>query len=800
MKPQLKLHAKKCLLLFLLLTLNNIFHVASAGYYKAFEDFQDSTAKAAETAAQKSAQDAAKKAQGAEKEVKGFFQNIGAAFQFRKNSRAKEQQRVIGIVNGMGITDSIAAVNNNLKVLVSQLSTTEKHHFDTLLSLILRSADSLNKIAGKKNQPGPTGTPVPSIKPDTTSPAELIAANIEALTDKLTLMLAAKNNNLTEDTQKAKQLLALRKIAAGNDTITTTTDGKLFKRSKLSIYKRADVYGFYNSFYNFTPQTLPFNLLNGVIYDALILEGSTGNIRTADVKQTYQVTQYTKEAGCELYYTIFGDRSTSVFLRSPQKVQGVIESILHMLKTNNINGLNINFRYLQYSDQYLFTDFLSMLSKSVKLFRPAFKLFVTVPPTDPTNIYNVKALDSIADKFVVDFAVNYATTQAPLAALDGKENTNLTTSISFYLNQKIPSSKLIINIPYKGVQWAMFNNTNKDSLIQYVSYSDVRTKYGWPVTYDDATNSAYMDTLYEKANITRRIWFDDEYTLPKKYDYILASGVSGIGIDYLGYDKKYGELTDLLAYKVLAIDTTALPDSTWGPRPLTYTEKIIRKLFLYRYILSNPCEVCFENAANDAQKWDSIPVYLRDLKIDSIVDAQNSMIALNNLSLPEGKKVPLLTSFSYINNELNRLLLVLTIVFLVLSIGAAVFYVYKIRTETESWRYKKVMGVALTALVLLFSFSVITCIFTNDYIPYFGVSAAQTQKIAVYAKADSTALASLSSPLTQTVSAGKNCQPDEDCINIPLQTLILVLVFGSLVGLVCARYFIAPLLKREDVP
>ncbi len=800
MEPQLTLRAKKFLLFFLLLTLNNFFQVARAGYYKTFDDFQDTTAKAAEAAAQKTAQDAAKKAQGAEKEVLGFFQHIGAAFQFKKNSRAKEQQRVIGIVNAMGITDSIATVNTNLKTLVSQLSTTEKHHFDTLLALILRSSDSLSQLANKKTPASSGGVPSPAIKADTTSPAELIAANIEALTDKLTLILSAKNNNLTEDTQKAQQLLALRKIAGGNDTITTTSDGKLFKRSKLSIYKRANVYGFYNSFYNFTPQPLPFNLLNGVIYDALILEGSTGNIRTADVQQTFQVSQYAKDAGCELYYTIFGDRSTGVFLRTPQKVQSVIESILHMLKTNSISGLNINFRYLQSSDQYYFTDFLNLLSKSVKTFRPNFKLFVTVPPIDPANIYNVKGLDSIADKFVVDFAVNYSETQAPLIALDGKENINLTTSISFYLNQKIPSSKLIINIPYKGVQWAMFNNTNKDSVIQYVSYNDIRTKYSWPVTYDDATNSAYMDTLYDKANITRRIWFDDEYTLPKKYDYILASGVSGVGIDYLGYDKKYGELTDLLAYKILAIDTTALPDSLWGPRPLTYTEQIIRKLFLFRYILSNPCEVCFENAANEAQKWDSIPVYLRDLRIDSIVDARNSLISLNNLSLPPGKKIPLLTSFSYINNELNELLLIMTISFLILSVGAALFYVYKIRTETENWKYKKVTAVALTALVLLFSFSFITCIFTNDYIPYFGVSAAQTQKIAVYAKPDSSAIAMLSSPIVQSTTQGKNCQPDEDCINIPLQTLILVVIFGSLVGLVCARYFIAPLLKPEDVP
>ena len=47
-------------------------------------------------------------------------------------------------------------------------------------------------------------------------------------------------------------------------------------------------------------------------------------------------------------------------------------------------------------------------------------------------------------------------------------------------------------------------------------------------------------------NTTKEIWFDDDYTLGKKFDYAISKKLKGVGVWALGYDNGYEELWDVI--------------------------------------------------------------------------------------------------------------------------------------------------------------------------------------------------------------------------------------------------------------
>ena len=56
-------------------------------------------------------------------------------------------------------------------------------------------------------------------------------------------------------------------------------------------------------------------------------------------------------------------------------------------------------------------------------------------------------------------------------------------------------------------------------------------------------------------NTSIEIWFDDAYTLGKKYDYALSKDLKGIGIWALGYDDGHVALWDLIEEKFVILQT-----------------------------------------------------------------------------------------------------------------------------------------------------------------------------------------------------------------------------------------------------
>jgi hypothetical protein len=646
----------------------------------------------------------------AEKVKQGILKKLSSALQFRKAAREKEKQRILQTVNDLSLNDSIKVSSANLKLLIEDLSEKQDKHYDSLLIKIdsLRSKIALLKPGDTTPSPGPkeeAALPVPDNNSITDS-------DIDDLVNKILPLVSGKAAEEKDDEEKRKALSIIKKVSDGETISSSKREGRNIKEFKLVLHQEAVIFGFYNARLPYDYRATPFKLFNWWVYDALLLNGKTGNFKSLNGWDTAAVVDTARKEGCKIAFTLLMDnkRSTSPFLRNVKAQQQLADNIIYLAGQKRTDGMNICFRNLESADKTYFTYFISFLSKAVKTAYPHFMLGVTIPGVGPQQAYDIIDLDKTTDLFFIEDAA----------------------SLSFYLNQKIAASKFVLNIPVSDT------------------------------------------TIDHTASISRQ------------YGLVKNNKLGGTGICYVSNTPYYNSLWNELLYKLVTIDSVQVKDSIIiTATPLTFFQKWKRKLALYQYIVNNPCKECFEEYQDDTLRPFLQHVY--ELRIDSTVKALNKKTIKSVMDLPMRKKL-LLTEFDYISNELTRLLFYVTFFFALVSIVAGAIYIYYLKNAGDGWAYKKVVARLLVASLILFTLSLFSYVLYNDSVPFFGVSQ-KAKEDHEYLRTDTTGM----------VFKAKACIPDPECVNIPLPTLLGIIILGGGIGILLT-YLALPLLKQEDVP
>ena len=120
----------------------------------------------------------------------------------------------------------------------------------------------------------------------------------------------------------------------------------------------------------------------------------------------------------------------------------------------------------------------------------------------------------------------------------------------------IDPQKTILALPYYGSMWTGNMNENGEVSSNFerkVTYREIMNLFSSDVAINSKT-SPFLDkrsmtnyyNLTYPDNSTKEIWFDDDFTLGKKFDYAISQNLKGIGIWALGYDNGYLELWDVI--------------------------------------------------------------------------------------------------------------------------------------------------------------------------------------------------------------------------------------------------------------
>lgn len=338
-----------------------------------------------------------------------------------------------------------------------------------------------------------------------------------------------------------------------------------------------EVFGWHPYWMGSAWKSYSFELLSTVSYFSYKLDSSTGSYVNPEQIKEWRTTAMidsakTKKTKVLLTVSSHGYKNNSLFLGDQSKWGVLIDTLSTLLKERDADGVDVNFEGLPYLKRGSFNRFIEELRKRLNqnITNKTPFISLTLPAVDSREIFDVVYLQKFVDLFVI-MGYDYNTgpqlqgAVAPLLPNEIKD-ISLNNTLKYYLDLGIDPSKTILALPYYGSMWegVLSEDGSTSSMFERkVTYREVRSlfnedfiiKNNLSPVLERKSMTNYFNLTYPD-NTTKEVWFDDDYTLGKKYDYALTNNLKGVGIWALGYDNGYNELWDVIENKFA---TNAVP-------------------------------------------------------------------------------------------------------------------------------------------------------------------------------------------------------------------------------------------------
>lgn len=331
-----------------------------------------------------------------------------------------------------------------------------------------------------------------------------------------------------------------------------------------------EVFGWHPYWMGSAWKSYPFELLSTISYFSYKLDPKTGSYTNPEQMQEWRKTAMIDSAKLKktkvlLTVSSHGYKNNNSFLGDQSKWSTMIDSLTNLLKYRGADGVDINFEGLPYLKRGSFNRFIEVLRKRLNqnITNKSPIISMTLPAVDSREIFDVNHLNRFVDLFVI-MGYDYNTgpqlqgAVAPLLPFE-TENISLNNTLRYYLDIGIDPKKTILALPYYGSMWegTLSEDGSTSSMFERkVTYREIRSLF----SEDFVTRNKLSPVLEKKSmtnyfninypdNTSKEVWFDDDYTLGKKYDFALTNKLKGIGIWALGYDNGYNDLWDVIENK-----------------------------------------------------------------------------------------------------------------------------------------------------------------------------------------------------------------------------------------------------------
>jgi spore germination protein YaaH len=341
-----------------------------------------------------------------------------------------------------------------------------------------------------------------------------------------------------------------------------------------------EVFGWHPYWMGSAWESYPFELLSTISYFSYKLDPNTGSYTNPQQMNEWRNTAMIDSAKLKntkvlLTVSSHGYKNNNSFLGDQAKWGVLIDSLSTLLLDRDADGVDINFENLPYLKRGSFNRFIEELRKRLnqKFDSKTPIISLTLPAVDSREIFDVVDLQKFVDLFVI-MGYDYNTgpqlqgAVAPLIPFETK-NISLNTTLKYYLEAGINPSKTVLALPYYGSMWegtlgeggstsSMFERKVTYREVMSIFNDEFVTKNNLSPILEKKSMTNYFNITYPD-NTTKEVWFDDDYTLGKKYDFAITNKLKGIGIWALGYDNGFNELWDVIETK-FATDAVPVAD------------------------------------------------------------------------------------------------------------------------------------------------------------------------------------------------------------------------------------------------
>ncbi len=278
-----------------------------------------------------------------------------------------------------------------------------------------------------------------------------------------------------------------------------------------------------------------------------------------------------------LTVTDFDQGSLDALTSSPAAAKTLASALVAAVSAKNLDGVNLDFEGEGDADQAGLTRLVAAVSAAVRAANPHDQVTMDTyasSASDTNGFYDVPALAPLVDAFfVMEYSPNLAASPSASSPLTSGLF-SVQTTVDEYA-AAVPPSKVILGLPYFGIDWATTNGTltaTATGPATDVSLGQILAS-GHPLYWDPVTESGW--TSYQVGQQWHETFFEDPPALYAAAQLAQSHDFAGVGIWALGMDGN--DAADLAALDGFApavkglptgpVTTSASPPATASPAP-----------------------------------------------------------------------------------------------------------------------------------------------------------------------------------------------------------------------------------------
>ncbi|MEO8468590.1 MAG: cell wall-binding repeat-containing protein [Chloroflexota bacterium] len=258
----------------------------------------------------------------------------------------------------------------------------------------------------------------------------------------------------------------------------------------------------------------------------------------------------------DLTITSFGYAKNTAFFTNPAAMTAAATAISNLVQSEGLDGVNLDVESLYNENFGAYGQFVKQLQTALRSWNPAARVSVATNGNVSGANMAIQALANGADRvFIMGYSYRTAGSSpaggiAPIAR--PASQTSLTWTLDTYAAKGIPSSKVLLGLPYYGRSWMtssglLHASTTGSAGVFIPSDGIAAIPAGTVINHDPVEGAKWFATQDPTTGVWTQTYFDDPVTLRAKYDLANQRGLGGVGIWTLGYDRGIAGYWDAIA-------------------------------------------------------------------------------------------------------------------------------------------------------------------------------------------------------------------------------------------------------------
>lgn len=238
-----------------------------------------------------------------------------------------------------------------------------------------------------------------------------------------------------------------------------------------------------------------------------------------------------------------GKDNTSKILNDYKRRETLINHIVNLVIENQLDGINIDFEYMNVEDKGMFSRFIIELAPRLKEYGKVLSVDVTAPDGSEnwSLCYDRHKIGKVADYLIFmayDQYGNSSTKAGTTAGADWVE-----VNIKKFLGQEdVAKEKLVLAMPFYTRLWK--ETTGKpDSTVVWMKSISSKLPSNVQKTWDDNVKQYYVE--YTQNGATYKMWLEEEESIKAKFALMKQYELAGAA--YWQKDFETDSLWDIIA-------------------------------------------------------------------------------------------------------------------------------------------------------------------------------------------------------------------------------------------------------------